>query len=85
MASWQYNFTKSISSAIASIRAEENENTVVICYASNPEKEYTFKCSEETLNEIHELSLGILVKKENTSLGKTIRAMINDQKLVSAT
>lgn len=85
MASWQYNFTKSLSSAITSIRTEENQDKVIVCYTSNPQKEYTFNCNKETLEEIQDLSIGILANKETKSLGKTINAMIAEQKLVPVT
>lgn len=82
MASWQYNFTKSLSSAIASIRTEESGDKVIVCYTSNPNKEYIFNCNKETLDEIQMLSMGILTDKVNKSLGKTINSMITEQKLV---
>jgi hypothetical protein len=71
-----------ISTAINSINIVEN--TVIITYNSNKDKEYTFECKnvEEFTDSLNKELLGVDMKNEEASIGKFIHYQIKEGVLV---
>ena len=71
-----------ISTAINSINIVEN--TVIITYNSNKDKEYTFECKnvEEFEDSLCKQLLGVDMKNEEASIGKFIHYQIKEGMLV---
>lgn len=71
-----------ISTAINSINIVEN--TVIITYNSNKDKEYTFNCKdiEEFENNLCKELLGVDMKNEEASIGKFLHYQIKEGVLV---
>ena len=71
-----------ISTAINSINIVEN--TVIITYNSNKDKEYTFECKnvEEFTDSLSKELLGVDMKNEEASIGKFIHYQIKEGVLV---
>ena len=71
-----------ISTAINSINIVEN--TVIITYNSNKDKEYTFNCQnvEQFEDSLKKQLLGVDMKNEEASIGKFIHYQIKEGVLV---
>ena len=71
-----------ISTAINSINIVEN--TVIITYNSNKDKEYTFNCQnvEQFEDSLKKQLLGVDMKNEEASIGKFIHYQIKEGMLV---
>ena len=71
-----------ISTAINSINIVEN--TVIITYNSNKDKEYTFNCQnvDQFTDSLQKELLGVDMKNEEASIGKFIHYQIKEGVLV---